>query len=179
MEPIGSLPEKIRCAGIAIDDKWAPGDLGLLIHLHGVQNFQDYGFNAVHEAYCAKIAVEFLLTPHQDRSRAWIAKKGKDVVGSVLIVERPENEAQLRLLFVAKSVRGIGLGRWLVEEAVRYSASCRFGRIYLWTVAGLDRAISIYESAGFVPSKEKLIEEWGQTNKEVRFDLALNTGDKG
>jgi GNAT superfamily N-acetyltransferase len=138
-----------------------------------VENFEDYGFNAVHEAYCAKIAAEFLLNSHKDRSAAWIAKKGGDVVGSVLIIERPQNEAQLRLLFVAKSVRGIGLGRWLVEEAIRYSASFGFGRVYLWTVAGLDRAISIYESVGFAQSEERLTEEWGQASREVRFDLAL------
>jgi GNAT superfamily N-acetyltransferase len=176
MEQKANLPEQVRQEGIAVYNKFASGDLGLLIHLHGVENFEDYGFNAVHEAYCAKIAAEFLLNSQKDRSAAWIAKKGRDVVGSVLIVERPQNEAQLRLLFVAKSVRGIGLGRWLVEEAIRYSASSGFGRIYLWTVAGLDRAISIYESVGFLQSEEKFIEEWGQTSREVRFDLALLTG---
>ena len=174
-----NLPEKIGKAGISIDHKWEPGDLGLLIHLHGIQNFQDYGFNTTHEAYCAKIAVEFMLNPHRDRSSAWIARKGREVVGSVLIVERPENEAQLRLLFVAKSVRGIGLGRWLVEEAVRYSAFCAFRRIYLWTVAGLDRAIAIYESVGFVKSEERIVQGWGQRSTEVRFDLALKSGDSG
>jgi GNAT superfamily N-acetyltransferase len=169
----GSLPEKVTQAGVAIDYTFAPGDLGFLIHLHGIQNLEDYGFNAVHEAYCAKIAAEFVLNSRTDRSAAWIARKGGNVVGSILIVERPQNEAQLRLLFVAKSVRGLGLGRWLVEEAIRYSASCGFGRVYLWTVAGLHRAISIYETVGFVKSQEKLVEEWGQMNRELRFDLAL------
>jgi GNAT superfamily N-acetyltransferase len=168
-----TLPEKVTQAGIAIDAEFAPGDLGLLIHLHGIQNFEDYGFNVVHEAYCAKIAAEFLLNSHKDRSAAWIAKKEVEVVGSILIIERPQNEAQLRLLFVAKSVRGLGLGRWLVEESIRYSVSSGFELIYLWTVEGLDRAISIYESVGFVRSQEKLIEVWGQPTKEIRFDLAL------
>jgi GNAT superfamily N-acetyltransferase len=179
MELNASLPKKIRHAGITIDDKWEPGDLGLLIRLHGIENFQDYGFNAIHEAYCAKIAVEFILNPQKDRSFGWIARKGGEVVGSVLVVERPANQAQLRLLFVAKSVRGIGLGRWLVEEAVRYSVSCGFGRIYLWTVAGLDRAISIYRSVGFMKSDEKLIEEWGKCSTEIRFDLDLKINDRG
>jgi len=127
----------------------------------------------MHEAYCARIAVEFLLNPHRDRSFAWLARRRGEVVGSVLIIERPENEAQLRLLFVAKSARGIGLGRWLVEEAVRYSVLCGFRRIYLWTVAGLDRAIAIYESVGFMKSEERSIEGWGQRSMEVRFDLEL------
>jgi len=50
------------------------------------------------------------------------------VVGSVLVVERPENQAQLRLLFV---------------------------------------------------SKAKLIEEWGKSSTEIRFDLDLRTDDRG
>ena len=178
MEPNVRLPEKIRHAAITVDDRWEPGDLGSLIHLHGVQNFQDYGFNAMHEAYCAKIAAEFILNAHNDRSFARIARKGGEVVGSVLVLERPANQAQLRLLFVARSIRGIGLGCWLVEEAVRCSASRGFGHIYLWTVAGLDRAISIYQSLGFIQSDEKLMEAWGRSSTEIRFDLNLRTDDR-
>jgi len=178
MEPNAHLPEKIRHAAITVDDRWEPGDLGSLIHLHGVQNFQDYGFNVMHEAYCAKIGAEFILNAYQDRSFARIARKGGEVVGSVLVVERSANQAQLRLLFVARSVRGIGLGRWLAEEAVRHSASRGFERIYLWTVAGLDRAISIYQSLGFIQSDEKLMEDWGKSSTEIRFDLDLRTNDR-
>jgi GNAT superfamily N-acetyltransferase len=167
------LPEKIRKAGISIHHDFVPGDLGRLIYIHGVQNFRDYGFNEIHEAYCARIAIDFLLTPQKGRSRAWIPKKHNQVVGSVLIVERPENQAQLRLLFVDDSVRGVGLGRWLVEESVRYSREARFDLIYLWTVTGLDRAIAVYQSLGFVKAEEKIIEDWGEKNIEIRYDLKL------
>jgi GNAT superfamily N-acetyltransferase len=167
------LPEKIRKAGISIHHDFVPGDLGRLIYIHGVQNFRDYGFNEVHEAYCAKIAIDFLLTPQKGRSHAWIPKKDNQVVGSVLIVERPENQAQLRLLFVDDSVRGVGLGRWLVEESVRYSRGAGFDLIYLWTVTGLDRAIAVYQSLGFVKAEEKIIEDWGEKNIEIRYDLKL------
>ena len=67
--------ELIEGAGISIGQNFAPGDLGQLIYIHGVQNFADYGFNHVHEAYCAQIAVEFILCPEKGRSRAWLAKK--------------------------------------------------------------------------------------------------------
>jgi GNAT superfamily N-acetyltransferase len=167
------LPEKIRQAGISIHHDFVPGDLGRLIYIHGVQNFRDYGFNEIHEAYCAKIAIDFLLTAQKGRSRAWIPKKDNQVVGSVLIVERPENQAQLRLLFADDSVRGVGLGRWLVEESVRYSREAGFELVYLWTVAGLDRAKSVYESLGFVKVEEKIIEEWGHKTTEIRYDLKL------
>jgi GNAT superfamily N-acetyltransferase len=167
------LPGKILQAGISIDQEFCPGDLGQLIYIHGVQNFADYGFNYVHEAYCARIAVEFVLDPDKRRSRAWLARKEGKVVGSIFIVERPDNQAQLRLLFVDRTVRGVGLGRWLVEESICYCRECGFDLVYLWTVAGLDRAIAIYESVGFIRVADMTVEEWGKRSLEIRYDLRL------
>jgi len=170
------LPSKIQSAGIVVQHEFVPGDLGQLIHIHGVQNFADYGFNEVHEAYCARIAADFILdqSKGRGRSRVWLTKQAEKVVGSIFIVERPGNAAQLRLLFVDISVRGIGLGRWLVEESIRYCQSAGFRSVCLWTVEGLDRAMSVYESVGFVRVEEKCAQNWGQSNVEVRLDLDLS-----
>jgi GNAT superfamily N-acetyltransferase len=165
----------IEAGDISIHHEFAPGDLGQLIQIHGLQNFADYGFNQVHEAYCAQIAIDFILASESGRSRAWLAKKEGMVVGSIFIIERPNNQAQLRLLFVDRSMRGLGLGRWLTEESIRYSRSKDFSTVYLWTVRGLDRAISLYESVGFHPVEEKRIKEWGTETLEVRYELRLNS----
>jgi GNAT superfamily N-acetyltransferase len=163
----------IEAGEISIHHDFVPGDLGQLIHIHGLQNFADYGFNEVHEAYCAQIAVDFILCSERGRSRGWLAKKGEKVVGSIFIVERPNNQAQLRLLFVDRSVRGLGLGRWLTEDSIRYSRSQNFSTVYLWTVRGLDHAIALYESVGFTPVEEKRVKEWGTETMEVRYELRL------
>jgi GNAT superfamily N-acetyltransferase len=163
----------IEAGEILVHHDFGPGDLGQLIQIHGLQNFADYGFNQVHEAYCAQIAVDFILCSEKGRSRAWLAKKEDKVVGSIFIIERPNNQAQLRLLFVDRSMRGLGLGRWLTEESIRYSRSKDFSTVYLWTVRGLDRAISLYESVGFTAVGEKRIEEWGTETVEIRYDLRL------
>jgi GNAT superfamily N-acetyltransferase len=168
-----NLPSKVESAEISIHNDFVPGDLGQLIRIHGIQNFQDYGFNELHEAYCARIAADFILDQSKGRSRVWLAKQEGKVVGSIFVVERPDNEAQLRLLFVDLSVRGVGLGRWLVEESIRYCRFAEFRSVYLWTVEGLDRAISVYKSVGFVRVSEKCIEDWGQSNVEVRFQLTF------
>jgi GNAT superfamily N-acetyltransferase len=170
IEPVG---QKSLQAGISLHHTFEPGDLGQLILIHGVQNNQDYGFNAVHEAYCAKVAADFILEPSNGRSRAWLAKRAGSVVGSVFIFEQPDDLAQLRLLFVDKSVRGCGLGRWLVEESVRYCISAGFRMVYLWTVRGLDRAISIYTSLGFKETQVKETMGWGRRSEEVRYELVI------
>jgi len=168
-----SVPPKLLDAGISISHAFEPGDLGRLIEIHGIQNFEDYGFSHVHEAYCAQIASDFMLNPNPGRSKAWLAKKDADVVGSVLICELPDDVAQLRLLFADKSVRGSGLGRWLTEDSVRYCREAGFKEVFLWTVDGLERAISIYKSIGFKLTEEKTQMVWGRESRELRFDLVL------
>jgi GNAT superfamily N-acetyltransferase len=166
--------EKSQRAGISIHHEFEPGDLGQLVLIHGVQNFRDYGFSPVHEAYCAKIAGDFVLSTRNDRSKVWLAKQRGAVVGSVFIFEQPGNQAQLRLLFVDASVRGCGLGRWLVEESVGYCRATGFRAIFLWTVRGLDRAISIYSSLGFKETEEKKTTAWGRESVEVRYELVIS-----
>jgi GNAT superfamily N-acetyltransferase len=162
--------------GIEMDHAFRPGDLGRLIEIHGLQNFKDYGFDEKHEAYCARIAVDFILDRDPKRSRAWLARKDGKVVGSVFICERESNAAQLRLLFVDDSARGVGLGRWLVQDAVHYCREAGFGSIFLWTVRGLDRARSVYESLGFRITEEVEQEDWGRKSLEVRYEVDLCGG---
>ncbi|HET9373421.1 MAG TPA: GNAT family N-acetyltransferase [Chthoniobacterales bacterium] len=164
---------KLQAAGISIHHAFEPGDLGRLILIHGVQNFRDYEFNPVHEAYCAKIAADFILSTANDRSKVWLAKQQETVVGSVFIFEQPANQAQLRLLFVDSSIRGCGLGRWLVEESVGYCRAAGFRTVFLWTVRGLDRAISIYSSLGFKEAEVKKTWAWGRESIEVRYELVI------
>ena len=168
------VPPKLLDAGISISHDFEPGDLGRLIEIHGIQNFHDYGFSPVHEAYCAQIACDFILNPNPGRSKAWLAKKDEVVVGSVFICELPDDVAQLRLLFADRSVRGSGLGRWLTEDSVRYCREAGFKKVFLWTVDGLERAIAIYRSLGFEQTGENTQLVWGRESRELRFDLILN-----
>jgi GNAT superfamily N-acetyltransferase len=169
-----SVPQKLVDVGISISFAFEPGDLGRLIEIHGIQNFHDYGFSPIHEAYCAQIACDFMLNPNPGRSKAWLAKKDGVVVGSVFICDLSDNVAQLRLLFADKSVRGSGLGKWLVEDSVQYCREAGFKNVFLWTVDGLARAISIYKSLGFELTDEKTQLVWGRESRELRFDLAFN-----
>jgi GNAT superfamily N-acetyltransferase len=91
----------------------------------------------------------------------------------VFICEPEEGVAQLRLLFVDASARGLGLGRWLVEEAVAYCREAGFRSVFLWTVEGLDRAKTVYTSLGFVLTQTKPNKDWRETAVEVRYDLKL------
>src|SRR5258708_18194110 len=110
--------QKLADAGISISHTFEPGDLGRLIEIHGIQNYQDSGLSPIHEAYCAQIATEFMLNPNPERSKSSLAKKDAGGVGSFLVCCLRANIARLCLFFAPKAVRRTGRGRWPDEGSV-------------------------------------------------------------
>lgn len=159
--------------GVEADHAFRPGDLGELIRIHGIGNDRDYGFNVVHEAYCARIAADFIVDGGGERGQVWLARRSGRVIGSVFIVEAQGNAAQLRLLYVDDSARGLGLGRWLVDAAVTHGRRHGFDSVFLWTVDGLTRAQRLYEAAGFVCVERRDADGWGLPVCELRYVLTL------
>ena len=84
---------------ISIRHNLKPGDLGAIVHLHGVIYAREYGFDPTFEAYVAGPLAEFVLHPHA-RNRLWIAERGPRLLGSIAIVAISDKEAQLRWFLV-------------------------------------------------------------------------------
>ena len=149
-----------------------PGDIGYIIYMHGIFHALEQGWDHTFDVYVAVPLAEFAQSK-SSREKIWILEEGDRIAGSVAIVKRTEEEAQLRWLLLEPEIRGRGIGKWLVEEALDFSRISGYESIFLWTVEALYIAANLYRSVGFVQRERLTHEIWGSTVTEVKYELPL------
>ena len=150
-----------------------PGDIGYLIHLHGITYAEEYGYDQTFEAYVADGLAEFIQSFSPDKDRIWLAETNDQIIGSIAIVGHSKVEAQLRWFFVHPHYRGIGMGRRLLNDALRFCKERKYGTVFLWTTSELNTAQRLYTNAGFRRTRRKTHQIWGRKITEERYDLDL------
>ncbi len=152
-----------------------PGDYGWIIYRHGVLYAREYGWGERFEALVAKVIAGFVEQFVPERERCWIAERRGEVVGSIFLVRHPEREgvAQLRLLYVEPSARGLGIGGRLVRECIRTARALGYTRMVLWTNDVLVSARRIYEAEGFRLVKTELHRTFGPEIVAETWEMEL------
>ena len=93
--------------------------------------------------------------------------------GSVAIVRRDDQTAQLRWPIVEPGQRRRGIGRQLVSEAVRFAREAGYRAVILWTIDFLHSARRLYTEAGFHLTETKASHVWGRELIEECWQLDL------
>jgi len=150
-----------------------PGDMGWIIHRHGVLYEKERGYDEHFEALVAEIAAKFIQHFDPKKEHCWIAEQEGEIIGCVFLVKKSKTVAKLRMLLVEPKARGIGLGRRLVEECISFARGAGYKKITLWTQSDLADARKIYEKSGFRLVQEKKHRSWGQDLTAEIWDLKL------
>jgi len=149
------------------------GDMGWVIHQHGLLYSQEYGWDESFEALVAQICADFINNFDPKKERCWIAEMQGERVGSVFCVKASDEVAKLRLLLVDPKARGLGLGTRLVEECIRFARRSGYKKLTLWTNDILVEARHIYEKKGFVLVEQEAHHSFGHDLVGENWDLML------
>ena len=150
-----------------------PGDMGWIVYRQAILYSEEYGWDGTYEALAAEIVAQFLKNYDPKWERAWVAEKDGERVGAVFVAKASDEIAKLRLLHVEPEARGLGIGRRLVEECVRFARQAGYQKMTLWTQSNLQAARHIYKQAGFQVVRELQHHSFGKDLTAETWELAL------
>jgi GNAT superfamily N-acetyltransferase len=131
-----------------------PGDLGWVVMAHGEVYAAEFGWDISFEALVARIVAAYASDRDPAREAAWIAEVDGRRAGCVFCVSAGADAAQLRILLVHPSARGLGLGDRLVAACMDFARAAGYTRMRLWTNDVLAAARVIYLRHGFTLSEQ-------------------------
>jgi GNAT superfamily N-acetyltransferase len=126
-----------------------PGDLGWVVMAHGEIYAREFGWDARFEELVARIVADYATGHDPEREAAWIADVDGRRAGCVFCVAKDQRTAQLRILLVDHTARGLGVGSRLVDVCIAFARDAGYERMVLWTNDPLVSAARIYTAAGF------------------------------
>ena len=146
-----------------------PGDMGWVVHRHGCCTGRSTGTTSVSRRWWRESRRSLSKNSIPSGSAAGSPKKMGRTPELCFLVKKSATVAKLRLLLVEPSARGLGIGKRLVQECVRFGREAGYKKIMLWTQSELTAARRIYQNAGFKLIAEEKHESWG------RKDLVAET----
>jgi len=157
-----------------IIEGYQPGCIGDIASLHARFYSEHWGFGAFFEKKVATELAEFAgALPAQGKAMWLCVENGRSLASLVIDGDTATGIAHLRWFIVDDSLRGTGIGRRLMECAMRFVDEQQFSETYLWTFKGLDSARHLYDSFGFKLTNESEGAQWGTKVCEQRFSRGL------
>jgi GNAT superfamily N-acetyltransferase len=158
---------------MVIREGMVPGALGRIVQLHGTFYAREWGFGPYFEAKFASELAAFCQRQADPRDLVLLGFEQDELEASLILdLNDPESGgrgAHLRWFICSDHRRGSGVGRNLMQRAIKHVDLHADGKCWLTTFAGLDAARTIYEEFGFSLVEENPGESWGVTVSEQTF----------
>ena len=148
------------------------GDGDAIVDLHRRVYGAEYGMNDAFVAGVRRTVQEAVFTGWPERSGAvWLVEHEGEVRGSLALTDEGQGVGRVRLFVLDPSLRGRGLGAWLLDQLLHRARSDGLHKLVLETFSRLTVAARLYSAAGFrvVWERERL--DWGPPVIYQRYEL--------
>jgi GNAT superfamily N-acetyltransferase len=154
-----------------LHEGYRAGCIGRIAQLHATYYAATHGFGVAFEAKVARELADFCSYYQPGRDGLWLVEQGGNVEGSVIIdgSHADTDHAHLRWFITSDAIKGQGMGRRLLQQAMDFVDACGYRSTQLWTFAGLDAARHLYESYGFELVHQSPGNQWGSVVTEQQF----------
>ena len=158
---------------VVIRRELRPGDTERIVELHDELYRREYDRN---DAFVDAVRTKLQAAVEAGWPRGggvWLAERGGQVLGSVALTDEGGGEGRIRWVLLHPSLRGRGLGRRMVGEAVARARELGMRKLTLDTFSDLRAAARIYRSLGFRVVSEQKRDDWGPTITYQIYELEL------
>lgn len=165
----------MKATAIKYENCYLPGSIGRISELHATYYNEHWNFGLYFESKVAEELSEFLKRYHKNHDGIWLATLNGRVEGSIVIdgIHAETDGAHLRWFILSETIKGNGVGKHLINQAIEFCRLKDFRTVYLWTFEGLDAAKHLYTQAGFKLVKQQSGSQWGTEVIEQYFELNL------
>lgn len=138
--------------------KYKPGDPSMVCYFYYKLYEKQYNFNGSVERYFMEGMID--LFKDSNESMLWVAEKSGQIVGSIAIIKRGDENAQLRWFGIDTALQGMGIGNQLIKTAMQFCKEQGYKHVSLWTIDILKSARHLYGKYGFIKTETKPNYEW-------------------
>ena len=157
-----------------ITSGYTPGCIGRIAQLHAEYYHPLVGFGLPFESRVARELTEFCERYNPAQDGLWLVRDAatQAVHGAIAIdgAQAATRGAHLRWFITSEALRGQGLGRTLLHQAMDFCQRQGYPRVVLSTFEGLHAARHLYEAAGFKLTHQALGQHWGAEVNEQLFE---------
>ncbi len=157
----------------SLRDFLKPGDLGWILHQHGVRYAAEQSYDFSFEKEIAESIVVFIEQYKRGVSRIWVAESAAGIIGTIALHAQGTDEAEIRWIMVLPEYQGQGIGSRLLAEAIDFGRRRQVKLIHCCNVAVNSPGIPLYERFGFTFVSEAPVLKWGKLWVSRQYHLRL------
>ncbi|MEL7569863.1 MAG: MarR family winged helix-turn-helix transcriptional regulator [Eubacteriaceae bacterium] len=149
-------------------------DIEFVIRRHIEMYSEEYGLTSdIWKNYVSEGVHQFADNFDSDKDCMYIVDYKGEPSGCIAIAHASMQTAQLRFFLIDSSLRGLGLGRRLMDEAISFCRDKKYMQIFLWTFSTLEAARYLYKEYGFNISEVCENSEWGRPILEEKWEMHI------